>query len=256
MILKLEVSIKKTANIFFRIKSKYLQLFPPKLKSVFDTPVIINNYNRLEYLKDLIAWLESAGMKNIYIIDNLSTYPPLLEFYKKTKYIVYMLDKNVGHEALWKTHLRMRFCKNYYIYTDPDLIPVDECPKDFIHYFYKVLNQNPEYDKVGFSLKIDDIPDYYEYKQKVLDWESQYWQKKVAENLYHGNIDTTFALYRPNTYDQLWDKAIRTGFPFMMKHLPWYLDKDNLPDEERYYLENASYVSSWIIDNKRYKNLQ
>ena len=78
----------------FRIKAKMKGYLPSNKKSIFDTPIIINNYNRLEYLKDLIAWLESAGMKKIYIIDNLSTYPPLLEFYKKIKYTVFKLDKN------------------------------------------------------------------------------------------------------------------------------------------------------------------
>ena len=252
MIVNLKVSKKKSANLFFRLKAKYLVLFPKKIKSVFDTPVIINNFNRLEYLQNMIGWLELVGMTKIYIIDNLSTYPPLLEFYKKTKYKVYRLDKNVGHEALWKTHLQMRFCKNYYIYTDPDLIPIKECPKDFIKYFYDVLDKYPEYDKVGFSLKIDDIPNYYEHKQKVLDWEKQYWDKKVGENLYHANIDTTFALYRPSTYCQRWDKAIRSGFPYMMKHLPWYLDKNNLPEEELYYMNNVSNVSSWNEKELRY----
>lgn len=252
MIVKLKVNKKKFTNIFFRLRAKYFAIFPKKIKSFYDTPVIINNFNRLEYLKNIIAWLESVGMKQIYIIDNLSTYLPLLEFYRKTKYTVYRLDTNVGHEALWKTHLQMRFCNNYYIYTDPDLFPVHECPKDFIEYFYESLKDHPDYDKVGFSLKIDDIPDFYEHKQKVLDWENQYWQKKVAENLFHGNIDTTFALYRPNTYDQRWDKTIRTGFPYMMKHLPWYLDKNNLPEEEIYYLNNASNVSSWNEKELRY----
>lgn len=254
MIVRHKVNKKKFTNIFFRLRAKLNVIFPKKIKSFYDTPVIINNFNRLEYLRNMISWLESIGMKKIYIIDNLSTYPPLLKYYEKTKYTVYRLDKNVGHEALWKTHLQMLFCQNYYIYTDPDLMPVEECPNNFIEYFYNVLKDYPEYDKVGFSLKIDDIPDNYLHKQKVLDWESQYWKKKVGDNLFHADIDTTFALYRPNTYDQRWEKAIRTDFPYMMRHLPWYLDTNNLSDEEKYYMEQATSASSWYESKLRYKD--
>ena len=253
MKVKLKVSKSRTANVLFRLKAKFRQFFPSKIKSIYHTPVIINNFNRLAYLQNMIEWLESVGMKNIFIIDNQSTYPPLIQFYSKIKYKVYLLDKNVGHEALWKTHLRMRFCQDYYIYTDPDLFPVTECPPDFIEYFYKTLAKYTKYDKVGFSLKIDDLPEHYEHKQKVLDWEGQYWKNKVSEKLFHANIDTTFALYRPNTYDQRWEKAIRTGFPYMMKHLPWYLDNNNLNEEEKYYIEKATSASSWYEEKLRYK---
>jgi hypothetical protein len=248
----LKVSMKKDANILFRLFCKIKNLFSAKRKSIFEIPVIINNFNRLTYLRNLIVWLEKAGMNNIYIIDNLSTYPPLLEFYQKTKYTVFRLDKNLGHDALWKTHLQMLFCKNYYIYTDPDILPLNECPVDFINHFYKILEDNPHYDKVGFGLKIDDLPDFYEHKFKVIEWESQYWTNKIGVNLYHANIDTTFALYRPNTYDQRWDKAIRTDFPYLARHLPWYLDKNNLNEEESYYRNNASGVSSWNESKLRY----
>lgn len=254
MRIKLQVSKSRKANILFRMKIKIRQLFPSKIRSFYQTPVIINNFNRLEYLQNMIKWLESVGMKKIYIIDNLSTYPPLLKFYKKTKYTVYMLDKNVGHEALWKTHLQMRFCQDYYIYTDPDLMPVEECPNNFIEHFYEVLMKYPEYDKVGFSLKIDDIPDYYEHKQKVLEWEAMFWRHEIAPNLYKARIDTTFALYRPNIRHQAWETTLRTGKPYMMKHLPWYVDIKSLSDEEKYYRQYATNASSWVVSHERYEN--
>jgi hypothetical protein len=203
-------------------------------------------------LLKLIEWLESAGMKNIYIIDNLSTYPPLLEYYKKTKYTVFKLDRNVGHEALWRTHIFMYFKNQNYIYTDPDILPVEECPKNFIEHFITILTKYPQIDKVGFSLKIDDIPDYYEHKQKVIDWESQFWEKEIENGVFKAKIDTTFALYRANINHQCWEATLRTGFPYMARHLPWYLDKNNLPEWEKFYKKHVSSASSWNQKQLRY----
>ena len=59
---------------------------PSEITDYHDIPVIINNFNRLEYLKKLIESLEIRGYRNIYIIDNLSTYPPLLQYYNTCKY--------------------------------------------------------------------------------------------------------------------------------------------------------------------------
>ena len=65
-----------------------------------DTPIVINNFNRIDTLLILIKGLETRGYNNIYIIDNDSTYPPLLEYYKKCPYPVYMLNKNIGHLSI------------------------------------------------------------------------------------------------------------------------------------------------------------
>ena len=68
-------------------------------------PIIINNYNRLTSLKILISSLEKMGYKNLFIIDNASTYPPLLEYYNTCPYKVFRLNNNVGYLALWKTDM-------------------------------------------------------------------------------------------------------------------------------------------------------
>lgn len=39
-------------------------------------PIFILSFNRLSYLKKIIRYLEKCGYTNIYIIDNMSTFPP------------------------------------------------------------------------------------------------------------------------------------------------------------------------------------
>jgi hypothetical protein len=212
-------------------------------------PIIINNRNRLTYLLQLISWLEKNGYYNIYIIDNNSTFEPLLNFYKSSQYKIYYLSENVGHLSLWKTGIIKDFEKNYYVYTDPDLVPVNNCPDDILEHFYKILNKYPNIEKVGFGLKIDDLPDYYIDKNRVIEWESKFWKNKIADDLYSADIDTTFALYKPFTngchYVQ---NAFRTGGPYQLHHLPWYEDSQNETNENLFYKTNVKKGSShWIV---------
>jgi hypothetical protein len=249
MIFKIKPGFKKH-NYFFRIFSRLQLLTRKRHVDYKHIPVIINNYNRLDYLLRQLEWLERAGMKRIYIIDNASTYKPLLEFYKNCKYTIFQLTENVGHTALWDTHVQLYFKNQYYIYTDPDIIPIEECPLDAVSYFKEILDSYPEITKVGFGLKIDDIPDYYPRRNEVIQWESKFWRDSVAKNLYHAVIDTTFALYRPNTRYQQWETTLRTGGNYIARHLPWYLDPLKPSDEELYFKKVTTNVSSWYKSGK------
>ena len=183
MIIKITPGFKNN-NKAFRLLAKMKAAFNKPYTTWQQVPVIINNFNRLEYLQKQIAWLEKAGMRRIYIIDNNSTYPPLLEFYKKTPYVVFRLTQNVGHTALWETHIQLWFKNQYYILTDPDIIPIEECPLNAVEYFKQVLDNYPEITKVGFGLKIDDLPDHYDRKEEVIEWEKQYWLNLIEKDIY------------------------------------------------------------------------
>ena len=170
------------------IKRSFLAKKEPITKSDFKSiPIIINNFNRFTYFLQLISWLEKNGYNNIYIIDNNSTFEPLLNYYKSTKYKVYYLSENVGHLSLWKTLIIKDFEKSYYVYTDPDVVPIDECPDDILEHFYKILQSYRNNEKVGFGLKINDLPDCYSDKQKVIEWESRYEDSlnPTEENLFY-----------------------------------------------------------------------
>ena len=140
---------------------------PSKIQTGKDIPIIINNFNRLTSLQQLLDALTIRGYTNIYILDNASTYPPLLDYYDTCPFPVLRLSENLGFKALWKSPLRKRFCRDYYIYTDSDVVPVKECPNDFIDYFLRELKRHPLARKIGFSLRIDNLPDCYAHKDKV-----------------------------------------------------------------------------------------
>ena len=211
----------------------------------YQIPVIINNFNRLDCLRELVGWLEKVGMKNIYILDNASTYPPLLDYYKTCPHEIIYLNQNVGYMALWQTEVFERFKNDFYIYTDPDIVPTEECPTDFIGFFLDVLAKRADVKKVGFGLKIDDLPAHSQRMAELIAIEGKYWEKQVAPNVYDAPIDTTFALYRPGAQGDHRAKALRTGPPYTARHLPWYFDPNDLPEEEVFYKKVASNSNSW-----------
>ena len=243
----------KFKYIYYRIIAVYkwmLELIVPSgITDHHEIPIIINNFNRLETLKKLINSLEIRGYHNIYIIDNLSTYPPLLEYYKTCKYNLIRLEQNLGMNALWLSGVYRKFKNDFFVYTDSDIVPVDECPADFLDFFLQTLKKYRFASKVGFSLKIDDIPDHYAHKNEVIGFEEHFFHDYCREGiLYWAPIDTTFALYRPRTKRKHANGCIemyRTAYPYQAYHLPWYTDSINPDEETRYYLENIKMKTSW-----------
>lgn len=211
-------------------------------------PVIINNFNRLTHLQKLIHFLEKYGYTNVVILDNNSTYPPLLEFYDHCNVKVIRKKTNYGHLALWKSGLFSLYKWNYFVYTDSDVLPVEECPADFMEYFRVILSQDLRLDKVGFGIKIDDLPSEFLLKDKVVAYEKRYWMKEVKENIFEAAIDTTFALYKPMTGlksgHSFTHAAQRTGHPYLLRHMPWYVNSANLSKEDLYYQETSNDSSS------------
>lgn len=213
-------------------------------------PIVINNRNRFTFLKQLVNYLMEKGYTNIYIIDNNSSYPQLLEYYDELKekgIKIFALDKNLGFKAFEMIPIYKQMKNGYYIYTDPDVLPVDECPDDFVLHFYNLLQKYPKIQKVGFSLKLDDLPDHFDKKRDVIDWETKLYQKKLEEGVYEAPIDTTFALHRPlsRISTQGRYKHIRTTFPYEARHLPWYNNSMNLSDEEKYYIDHVEIGTQW-----------
>lgn len=218
-------------------------------------PIIIISFNQLLYLKKLIGFLTKCGYKNIVIIDNASTYPPLIEYLKDLEKVctIHRQTENYGHLVFWeKKELYEEYAKGYYVVTDADVVPDDFCPSDFLGYFKSLLDKNHKISKVGFSLRLDNIPETNPNKKTILEWEKKYWTHKVDEDNYSADIDTTFALYRPKYFkldQENFMRAIRTKSPYLATHGGWIIDKDNFTEEQKYYMQTANESSSWKLDS-------
>lgn len=247
---KLFVLKKQINKKWAKIKRQFKRIFIPKQiitsENCFEVPIIINNRNRYTFLKLMIDQLQLFGYKNIFILDNDSSYPPLLEYYKTVNAKVVFLNKNVGYKALWETNVFNDFKNKYYVYSDPDILLQDDCPKDFVYRLYIELDKYSHKEKAGVALKIDDIPNYYKLKNDVLIWEKNNWEKEISKNVYDAMVDTTLALYKPLAFGNAEEcDAIRVAGNLTSLHLPWYDDSNNLSEEEVFYKSQASNKSSY-----------
>jgi len=211
--------------------------------------------DRVTPLRALVGWLEERGFEELYLLDNDSAYPALLEYLDASPHTVIRLGRNVGKHALWfDRRYRRLIARRPFVLTDPDVVPAAECPPDVLERFSSLLGRYVDVTKVGFGLRIDDLPDSYRFKREVLAWEGQFWSERllVEPGVYRAPIDTTFALYRrwasaPPPID-----ALRTGSPYVARHTTWYVDSSAPGEEDAYYAARVQHgtadspgTSSW-----------
>jgi len=204
-------------------------------------PVILNSRNRLSCLKLMVDWLKTDAMADITILDNDSTYAPLLDYYKTLDCNVVMLGKNYGHTALYSWGGHHKLNSQYFIYSDPDLMPKEDCPKDLIPHLLALKKEHFFFNKIGVMLETTDIPDHYRHKAEVLRMHKNYCHNRL-KNCFVSHVDTTFAIYdieRTAGSQHYMRNCLVTDRPYVMRHLPWYVDSSNLSEEDKYYARTA-----------------
>jgi len=200
--------------------------------------IVINNHNRLTTTKKMVDKLLFLDPnEEIIIIDNGSTYPPLLQWYKEIRNKVDVrYHKNEGHLALWNTQLDKEL-GSHFVYTDSDIELNEDFPMRWKEIMLSVLNRNPSYQKVALALEIDDIPDHYRYKSQVMRNEHGWWLREIENLVYQADTDTTFALYK-NFNDNCFH-SLRIAYTNMVaRHTSWYINLEDLSEEEQYYLDH------------------
>jgi hypothetical protein len=231
---------------------------PTRLRALYglpfwQVPIIINSFNRLGSLRRLTGWLLRAGYVNLHIIDNASTYPPLLSYLTSLEQsgqaTVTRLAENAGPLAVWRQNLLDRLgIETEYVYTDPDVVPIEACPRDLVGVLQSVLDDNPDVAAAGVGLRVDDLPDAYGHKGQAIAWERQFWLTPAASGLFHAPIDTTLALYRPRGGHSGGSPTIRTGWPYLAAHEGWYLNHAAPSDEDLFYNRTvAPGISHWSV---------
>lgn len=211
---------------------------------------LIINYNRLILPRKMADFLSDCGVTPV-IIDNGSTYPPLLEYYKTCKHETYLVNSNYGHNVIWELNLLGKLnISGDYIISDSDL-DICDIPKDFLSVLYRGLDTHKEYEKCGFGLRISDLPNNH-LRNFVIETEKGYWDRPLDDMYFDASVDTTFSLCRSRVKVF---KSLRTNEPYCAKHVPWYYSTLNdMTEDEKYYfksIKTSTYYSKMIANNTK-----
>lgn len=207
---------------------------------MFDPPILITVRDRLSDLRRLVDWLERAGHQRLVLLDNASTYGPLVEYLEASPHEVRYLGENLGARCAWIADQTPPDA--WFVVTDPDILPTEDCPLGLVAHLHRLLLEHPRFSKAGPGLFLDDIgeTDFLNWERSLVGISSSEFPvprgREIAPGAFASLIDTTFALCRPNapfTYD-----AIRAGAPYLARHLSWYRESEP-SDEDRFYLERA-----------------
>ncbi|MCL1950189.1 MAG: hypothetical protein FWF59_10700 [Turicibacter sp.] len=213
----------------------------PKSQQV---PIIIIAYNNLTYLQKMLGQLKALGINknNIWVWDNLSTSPALLDFYERTK-TRYNLVQNNGNYGprFFMAKKFFDILPKHFAVTDPDLEFNKKMPRNFIETLKKLTLEQPVF-KAGLALDISPHPNFREDiiafgNMSIRDFEQVYWEKPLPEypkpKVYDASIDTTFAVYNKDNICEGFFSGLRVADNFTCRHLPWYKDNRISDDEKK-----------------------
>ncbi len=230
------------------------------------TPIFILTCDRLTSLRESIdsyrRCIETPF--EIVIVDFGTTYGPTTDYIRdieKNGSPVYRLGSISHPRELMKANdcIQDYFTKHSpqnYVVTDPD-IALDNTPGNILEVYEHLLTVQNNANSVGAMLRINDLPDYYPFKEDILSGRlgqhKRFHSLPVREIEFKGKnikyigapIDTTFALYRYGEWKRLKHSA-RVLEPYGARHLDWYVDPHDIPADLQYYKEHSSkYISHW-----------
>lgn len=226
--------------------------------------IFVMNWNWLTSTKNQVEYLTTCGHE-VIIVDNCSTYKPLLDWYASNPCKVISTEGvtlNTYNRFVWEMDLHNIHTKeNYYAVTDSDL-GVEQIPKDFAQVLIGDIERNPGIIKSGFSLETNDLPNTT-YANRYREGEARNFSNQDKHGFYDIPVDTTFAVYskeRCENLHKLWRSATcevpdsfldnryfyrshRSPRPYTAKHLPWYMDINNLTEEQLYHIDVSKHGS-------------
>ncbi len=239
--------------------------------------IFIMNWNWLDWTKKQAEFFTDCG-HTVIIVDNCSTYPPLLEWYKTCPYKVITtegVELVTYNRFVWEMNLpELHTTDKYYGVTDSDL-GFAGIPKDFAEVLVADIERTPTILKSGFSLSIEDLPDN-EYAVRYRKSESNNFSNKDEYGFYGIPLDTTFCVYSKDRCSNMdrthpvpgevspelfyldetyFYKSHRSPEPYMAKHLPWYMDINNLTEEQCYHISVSKHGSVYYFKEVYQKEL-
>lgn len=219
------------------------------------TPVVVNSFNQLTYTRNLLEKLTEAGFANLYVVDQHSSDPALLDYLAGVNAsgaaLVLFASENNGPHHFFAAGLHHSLLGGApFLYTDPDL-SWDTLAPDFLSKLFDTAYKYAAF-KVGPALALPSAEEAKPVfcpgpngKATIFEHEGRYWEKELEAGVFDAPIDTTLHLFIPALFPGGTVIAgLRVaGEGFSVKHLPWFKD-DPMPARERdFYLARSSYTT-------------
>jgi len=215
--------------------------------------------DRVTYAQQCVQALLDAGL-DVVIVDHDSRWPEARTWLREEigpgpEWPRVWHDFNNHPRDLWRVggpldgYLGRRPADERFVVTDCDTVPDESCPADWPGMLATLLDFNPRAVKAGLGLRTDDLPEHFEHRDRVQRWEARFQRPAapwvIGDHTFQppavwADVDTTLAMYRGFETFRL-GPAIRTAAPYWARHLPWYEDTANLPEELRFYADRAEH---------------
>ena len=220
-------------------------------------PVYVPCFNNPSYLEMMVDQLVGLGFCNVVVIDNGSTFPPMLSYFEQLPESVSLIRQlqNRGPRDLFTDPTNYAQLPDHFCLTDPDLQFNPDLPATFLDDLIEAT-ETYRIGKAGFALQISDHENMLQRKFPIgsqeyfiWEWEEQFWKTPLSrtrsgDQIYRAEVDTTFALYNKKYFDPTYPdclKAVRIADRLACRHLPWYRDNLLTPDERDNYRATARF---------------
>ena len=223
----------------------------------YDIPIVIPAFNNPTYLENMITQLRDRGQRKLIVIDNASTYSPMLKYLQKISRLVEIvrLKSNEGPKYIFANNIIYNSLPNYFCVTDPDLQLSKSLPPEFMIELASLTGRFGV-GKAGFSLDISEraalrTGDFKVGNKhyKIWEWEAQFWKDEVGKTragdpIFRASIDTTFAVYNKKIFSTgNFLSAVRVAGNYLSRHLPWYKRNGLSAKEEAAYRREQRFSS-------------
>lgn len=225
-------------------------------------PVFINSFNQLTYLRDCVDWFGLHGFRNVTVIEQGSSYPPMRDYLTseafRSRATLLKLRRNIGpRKAVRRAALRTGIDAPF-IFTDPDLGLPAPPAADFVTRMF-AMGRKYDVTKVGLALDVFDADRVDQHRplgpgKTIHSVYKRFFDDPLEDGVWRANTDTTFFLYVPRPEPRVRDilssqpriPGIRLGGAgFVADHRPWLFDPGMPEAEERFYAETTSAVSTF-----------
>lgn len=212
-----------------------------------EIPCLIISYNNVTFVKKICERIQENITDNIVILDNNSSFEPMIDFLNNCKFRTIRFNKNHGHKVYELEEVK-KDIGSIFLLTDPDIEISKSVDGKIIEKMIE-LSELYKIRKIGLALEInsDEIREDIKYQDgktfwTIKEWERRYWTNRVANQeleMYWADVDTTFCLVNNNYADKPnnWP-YIRLAGEYTSKHIPWYKNWQQIlmPGEYEAYL--------------------